>query len=132
MAKKPSPSAPSESPEQPESPETAPAVAVEEVGVHPGDPVSTDEDPVDDSAGVLTPEQAKQGVLDMLDDSIGELWKANGELTAQVKQLQETVNRLNIVVTGMVNMPEHSSLSRPFAERCSGVLRGSVEVPQVR
>lgn len=131
MAKKPPQPEPSAPSEQPESPEAVAAAAVEEVGVHPGDPIGSDEDPIDDSAGVLTPEEAKQGVLDMLDDSIGELWKANGELTAQVKQLQETVNRLHLIVTAMVNMPEHSSLSRSFAERCSGVLRGIVEIPKL-
>ncbi len=83
---------------------------------------------VDDSAGVLTPEQAKQGVLDMLDDSIGELWQANRDLTTQVQQQAEIINRMFTVLLAASTMPEQSSFSRAFADRCGAILTGRQHV----
>lgn len=125
------------------APETDPsagaAAAVAEVVEHPGEPIGTDEtpettpavdpmtlpDPVDDSAGIPSDQQIQAMANKARDEEIDELYE-------KVNKLEETVNRMHMVVSGMVNMPEHSSLSRPFAARCSDVLLGNVAIPKIQ
>ena len=101
------------------------AAAVAEVGEHPGEPIGTDEapettTPPEPVATVRDGEQ-RPNVVDVVES-----------LKTDVFKLTETVNRLHLVVSGMVNMPEHSSLSRPFAARCAGVLLGNVAIPKIQ
>lgn len=118
MGRKNQPSAP--------APETDPAAgaaaAVAEVGEHPGEPIGTDEAPE-----TTTPPETVATVHDG-ERTTNEVEK----LANEVRKLTETVNRLHLVVSGMVNMPEHSSLSRPFAARCAGVLLGNVAIPKIQ
>lgn len=115
---------PTTAPSEPSESETTAAAAVTEVGIHPGDPISTDETtdtaPESLSRTVATVPTAVEDPNDL------------AKLKDEVRTLTETVGRLHLIVAAMVNMPEHSSLSRPFAERCQGVLLGSVEVPKIQ
>ncbi len=88
------------------------------------DAKESEEDPIDDSAGVPTDAQLHAMVHNSFSDQISMAFEEIETLKTRCAALEEANQRILTVLLGIATMPEHSSLSRPFAARCENILLG--------